>query len=80
MSRATEDSVAMRRRSLVSLDQMKLPLTLAVELRTTFAGVVSIPLPARLATLVCRLNADRNELSGEEPGHGASAAETSGRI
>jgi hypothetical protein len=45
---------------------MQLPLTLAGGLRTTFADVVSSPLPDRLATLVSRLQADRNERSGEE--------------
>ena len=70
----------MRRPTLVPLDQMKFPLTLAVGLRTTFADVVSIPLPGRLATLVRRLNADRNELLGEDPVHGASGTETSSHI
>jgi hypothetical protein len=52
---------------LVPLDRtMQLPLTLAGGLRTTFADVVSSPLPARLAALVSRLQADRNERSGEE--------------
>jgi hypothetical protein len=52
---------------LVPLDgTMQLPLTLAGGLRTTFADVVSSPLPARLAALVSRLQADRNERSGEE--------------
>ena len=41
------------------------PLTLAAKLRTTFADVVSSSLP-RLAALVSRLQADRNESSGEE--------------
>jgi hypothetical protein len=45
---------------------MQLPLTLAGRLRTTFADVVSSPLPGRLAALVSRLQADRNERSGEE--------------
>jgi hypothetical protein len=45
---------------------MQLPLTLAGGLRTTFADVVSSPLPDRLAALVRRLQADRNERSGEE--------------
>jgi hypothetical protein len=45
---------------------MQLPLTLAGGLRTTFADVVSYPLPGRLAALVRRLQADRNERSGEE--------------
>jgi hypothetical protein len=70
----------MRRPTLVPLDQMKFPLTLAVGLRTTFADVVSIPLPGRLATLVRRLNADRLDLLGEEPGHGARSTETSSHI
>ena len=52
---------------LVLLDRtMQLPLTLAGGLRTTFADVVSSPLPGRLAALVSRLQADRNERSGEE--------------
>jgi hypothetical protein len=45
---------------------MQLPLTLAGGLRTTFADVVSSPLPGGLAALVRRLEADRNERSGEE--------------
>jgi hypothetical protein len=52
---------------LVPLDQtMQLPLTLAGGLRTTFADVVSSPLPDGLAELVRRLQADRNEPSREE--------------
>jgi hypothetical protein len=52
---------------LVPLDRtMQLPLTLAGGLRTTFADVVSSPLPGRVAALVSRLQADRNERSGEE--------------
>jgi hypothetical protein len=42
----------------------QLPLTLAGGLRTTFADVVSSPLPDRLAVLMRRLHADRNERSG----------------
>jgi hypothetical protein len=34
---------------------MQLPLTLAGRLRTTFADVVSSPLPGRVAALVSRL-------------------------
>jgi hypothetical protein len=45
---------------------MQLPLTLAGGLRTTFADVVISPLPGGLAALVRRLQADRNERSGEE--------------
>jgi hypothetical protein len=45
---------------------MQLLLTLAGRLQTTFADVVSSPLPGRLAALVSRLQADRNERSGEE--------------
>jgi hypothetical protein len=45
---------------------MQLPLTLAGGLRTTFADVVSSPLPGRLTALVRRLQADRNERPGEE--------------
>jgi len=45
---------------------MQLPLTLAGSLRTTFADVVSSPLPGRLAALVGRLQGDRNERSGVE--------------
>jgi hypothetical protein len=61
-------TIAMRRPTvLVPLDQtMQLPLTLAGRLRTTFADVVSSPLPGRLAALVSRLQADRNERSGEQ--------------
>src|SRR6516164_9382263 len=63
-----EEPVAMRRPTvLVPLDRtMHLPLTLAGGLRTTFADVVSSPLPGRVAALVRRLQADRNERSGEE--------------
>jgi hypothetical protein len=60
--------------TIVPLDRtMQLPLTLAGGLRTTFADVVSSPLPERLAALVRRLHADRKERSGEERDHGASA-------
>src|SRR5262245_43855238 len=64
----SEEPGAMRRPNvLVPLDrQMQLPLPLAGGLRTTFADVVSSPLPGRLAALVSRLQADRNERSGEE--------------
>jgi Anti-sigma factor NepR len=42
---------------LTPLDRtMQLPLTLAGGLRTTFADVVSSPLPDRLAALVRRLH------------------------
>ena len=41
----------MRRPTLVPLDRMTLPLVLADGLRTTFADVVSTPLPGRLAAL-----------------------------
>ena len=54
----------MRRPTLIPLDRTKFPMTLASGLRTTFADVVSIPLPERLAALVHGLSADRNELSG----------------
>jgi hypothetical protein len=65
------EPVAMR---LVALDRtMQLPLTLAGGLRTTFADLVSAPVPERLAALMRRLGADRAERSGEEPNHGASA-------
>jgi hypothetical protein len=53
--------------TFVPLDHtMRLPLTLAGALRTTFADVASSPLPQRLSELVRRLNADRTESSGEE--------------
>ena len=58
-------------RHSIPLHGMKFPLTLAGGLRGTFGDVVSTPLPGRLAALMQRLQADRNELSGEEPGHGA---------
>ncbi len=52
---------------LVPLDRtMQLPLTLAGGLRTTFADVVSSPLPDRLAALVRRVQADGDERSGEK--------------
>jgi hypothetical protein len=51
-----------RPRRLVPLDRtMQLPLTLAGGLRTTFANVVSSPLPDRLTALMRRLHADRDE-------------------
>jgi hypothetical protein len=53
------EPVAMRRPAKVSLDRMKFPLTLAGGLRTTFADVISTP--RRLAALVRRLKADRDE-------------------
>jgi hypothetical protein len=59
---------------------MTFPLTLADGLQATFDDVVSIPLPARLAALMRRLNADGSNRSGEEPGHGASTTKTSSRI
>ena len=63
----------MRPTVLVSLDRtMQLPLTLAGGLRTTFADVVSSPLPGRLVSLVRQLQADRNERSGEERNMGQS--------
>ena len=45
----------MRRPTSVPLDRVKFPLTLADGLRTTFADVVAIPLPAQLAALTRRL-------------------------
>ncbi len=52
---------------LVPLDRtMQLPLTLAGGLQTTFAEIVSSPLPSRLAVLVSQLQADRDERSGDE--------------
>lgn len=72
--------VAMRRPTPVPLDPMKLPLTLAGGLRTTFADVVLIPLPGRLAALMRRVDADRNKLSGEGLDYGPSATRTSSRI
>jgi hypothetical protein len=38
------------------------------------------PLPGRLAALMRRLRADRDERSGGEPSRGASATETSSRV
>jgi hypothetical protein len=61
----------MRRPTSVPLDRVKFPLTLADGLRTTFADVVAIPLPAPLAALTRRL-----DVLGEEPDHGASATDT----
>ena len=58
-------------RTIVPLDRtMQLPLTLAGGLRTTFADLVSSPIPERLAALMRRLHADRNERSGEEHNNG----------
>jgi hypothetical protein len=65
----------------IPLHRMKFPLTLGDGLRGTFDDIVSTPLPGRLAALMHRLNADRNELSGEgSPVHGASATMASNRI
>src|SRR6266571_1534988 len=76
--RSCGEPVAMR---LVPLDRtMQLPLTLAGGLRTTFADVVSSPLPGRLAALMRRLHAACNERSGEERDNGASARKKSSRI
>jgi hypothetical protein len=61
----------MRRPAKVPLDRMKFPLTLAGELRTAFADVISMPLPRRLAALVRRLKADRDECSGRKSNQGA---------
>jgi hypothetical protein len=63
------EPVAMRRPAKVPLDRMKFPLTLAGGLRTAFADVISTPLPRRLAALVRRLKADRDERSrgGAQP-------------
>src|SRR5262245_51886690 len=74
------EPVAIRRPAQVPLDQTGLPLTLAGELRTAFADVVSTPLPRHLVALMRRLSADRDECSGKELKHGASATETSSRI
>ena len=62
------EPVAMRRPTeLVPLDRtMQLSLTLAGGLRTTFADVVSSPLPNRLTALMRRLHADRDERLGED--------------
>jgi anti-sigma factor NepR-like protein len=75
------EPVAMRRPTeLVPLDRtMQLPLALAGELRTTFADVVSSPLPDRLTALMRRLQSDRDERSGRSA-NGASTTETSRRI
>jgi hypothetical protein len=75
------EPVAMHRPTeLVPLDRtMQLPLTLAGGLRTTFADVVSSPLPDRLTALMRRLQSDRDERSGGSA-NGASATETSRRI
>jgi hypothetical protein len=70
----------MRRPTRVPRDRMKFPLTLAGELRTAFDNVASIPLPGRLAALMRRLHADREDLAGEQPRHGESATEASSRI
>jgi hypothetical protein len=68
-------------RTLVPLVRtMQLPLTLAGGLRTTFADVVSSPLPGRLLALMRQLYADGNERSGEERDDGASATKKSSRI
>src|ERR1700757_2898649 len=73
--RCCGEPVAMR---TIPLDRtMHLPLTLAGGLRTTFADLVSSPLPERLAALVRRLNADRTKCSGEERDDGASTTKSS---
>src|SRR5215467_6418771 len=75
----SEEPGAMRRPNvLVPLDRtMQLPLTLAGGLRTTFADVVSSPLPGRLAALVSRLQAIVTNAQGSA--NGAIATETSSR-
>jgi hypothetical protein len=70
----------MRRPARVPVDGMGFPLMLEAGLRTVFADFVSAPLPERLASLMRSLSADGDEPSGEEPNHGASAAETSSRV
>src|SRR5215831_10814095 len=66
---------------LVPLDQtMQLPLTLAGRLRTTFAGVVCSPLRGRLGALVSRLQADRNERSGEQRKWGHEMSDRKGQF
>jgi hypothetical protein len=68
--------VAMR--TIVSLDRtLQLPLNLAGGLRTTFADVVSSPIPERLAALVRRLNTDRSASSGEGRNDGAGTTKSS---
>ena len=64
----------------VPFDGMGFPLILADGLRAAFADFGSTPLPEGLAALMRRLSADRDECSGEELKHGASATETSKRI
>jgi hypothetical protein len=70
----------MHRPARVPVDGMEFPLMLAAGLRAVFADFVSTPLPERLASLIRSLSADGDERSGEEPNHGASAAETSSRV
>lgn len=62
----------MRHPTTIPLDHMEFPLLLAGGLRTAFADVVSIPLPGRLTALMRRLDADRDQRSGEELDHGAA--------
>jgi hypothetical protein len=70
----------MHRPAKVLFDGMAFPLILADGLQAIFADVASTPLPERLASLMRLLSADGDERSGEEPNHGASAAETSRRV
>ena len=70
----------MRHPTPIPLDQTRFPSVLADELWTAFADVLSTPLPARLTALMRRLDADRNERSGEEPDHGAITTATSSRL
>src|SRR5262249_1220516 len=74
------EPVAMHRPAKVPFDGMGLPLILADGLQAIFADIASSPLPERLASLMRSLRADSEERLGEEPDHGASAAETSSRV
>jgi hypothetical protein len=70
----------MHRPAKAPFDGMGFPLVLADGLQAIFADIASSPLPERLASLMRSLTADGDERLGEEPDHGASAAETSNRV
>src|SRR5438270_13286347 len=74
------EPVAMHRLAKVPFDGMGFPLILADGLQAVFADVASTRLPERLASLMRSLSADGDERSGEEPNHGATAADTSSRV
>jgi hypothetical protein len=68
------------RRPAISVDPMKFLHALAGGLRAEFADTAWAPLPEYLATLMRRLDGDRDGHSGEECEYGASTAEKSSGV